>query len=334
MVANGGDPGAQATTELYSIPDGTWAAAPPLNTGGTNFQAEQLVDSLILTAGGTDAAGNVLATSEIYDGDTWTTTLGKMSTGRTRFQLVVLPASTSNLVMAAGGLTAASATAASASVDLFNPATGGWAPTTGMLAARYNFQAVHLPNSRSMPSGRVIVAGGYGTSGALFPTTTASEYYDVAAVAWTGISGCTPRAAFQMVLLDVLSNNPILAACGVGAGGNPVTTSQTYSYLPAAPTRTWQTTTTAMGTARSKFQMVTLQDGRALAVGGLGAGGVTLRSAELYSPNVFVTHTTYVWLSVNPLETARAAFSMVVVPDGRIVATGGHHLTPLEPRSP
>ena len=41
-----------------------------------------------------DAGNNVLNKAEIYDGTSWTTTASPMVTGRWRFQMVVLPAST------------------------------------------------------------------------------------------------------------------------------------------------------------------------------------------------------------------------------------------------
>ena len=48
-----------------------------------------------------------------------------------------------------------------------------------MLTARYDFAAVIIPNSATLPSGRVIVAGGYGTAGTVIPASTASENLNV-----------------------------------------------------------------------------------------------------------------------------------------------------------
>ena len=59
--------------------------------------------------------------------------------------------------------------------------------------------------------------------------------------------------------------------------------------------------------------------------GGYGTLGAPLVQAEIYTPSVFgETFTAATWLSQNPLSQARAEFSMVVVPDGRVVAVGGY----------
>ena len=136
-----------------------------------------------------------------------------------------------------------------------------------MLTARYDFAAVIIPNSATLPSGRVIVAGGYGTAGTVIPAATASENLNVGgnpAFQWSYITGFTPRAQLQMVVLNILSAELILATGGIGAGNIPVNTAQTFSYRPVG--QAW-VATTSMVTARNYHQMVTLQDGRALVAG-------------------------------------------------------------------
>ena len=144
---------------------------------------------------------------------------------------------------------------------------GGWARTTSMLTRRYDFAAVVIPSSATLPSGRVIVAGGFRASGTPITTGAVSENLNVGGTPgfqWSAIGGFAPRAQLQMVVLNVLSSNLILATGGIGPGNAAVKTAQTFDYNPTG--QSW-VDTTDMVTARSSHQMVTLQDGRALVAG-------------------------------------------------------------------
>lgn len=89
-------------------------------------------------------------------------------------------------------------------------------PTASMNTARYDFSMVLIPNSAVIPSGRIVVAGGLGTNGALIPTGTASERFDVnPGTTWTAVAGFTPRSQLQMVVLNVFGNNLVVAAGGL-----------------------------------------------------------------------------------------------------------------------
>lgn len=136
-----------------------------------------------------------------------------------------------------------------------------------MIAARYDFAAVNVPDNTTLPSSRVIVAGGYASANTLVPANTASESLSMGGTPpfqWSTISGFAPRAQLQMVLLNVLTIPQTLATGGLDGAGTALNTAQIYSYQTYP---SWTATVRNMTTARSQHQMVALQDGRALVAG-------------------------------------------------------------------
>jgi hypothetical protein len=72
-----------------------------------------------------------------------------------------------------------------------------------------------------------------------------------------------------------------------------------------------------MGTARTDACAVLLQDGRALVIGGLGADGSALASAEFFNAD-------YIFTAAPPLNTARTNQSCSMLTDGRVLVAGGN----------
>ena len=136
---------------------------------------------------------------------------------------------------------------------------------------RTDFAAVVIPSSSaSAPNGRVIVAGGYGTSGNVLRPKEASEELDVATprgYVWGYLTGFSPCAQLSMVVLNILSADLVLAASGaVGTASTHSPRATAQAFDPEGGNTAWAGTDN-MVTARDSFQMVTLQDGRALVAG-------------------------------------------------------------------
>lgn len=77
------------------------------------------------------------------------------------------------------------------------------------------------------------------------------------------------------------------------------------------------TTCGSLRNARYAHQMVLLDDGHVLAVGGYRDGDVLLASAELYDPK------TGTWELTGELPSTRVAFGLVKLRDGRVLLAGG-----------
>ena len=135
------DPSSGRFTELPTAPARAFAAAAPLQ------------DGRVLIAGGKDAGGVAVATAEIYDPQTNSSTpVGAMGTPRSDAVAAPLP---DGRVLVAGGITG-SFDPIVASAEIFDPGTNTFsaagigpmqAPRAGAAASR-------------LPDGRVLVAGG------------------------------------------------------------------------------------------------------------------------------------------------------------------------------
>lgn len=214
-------------------------------------------------------------------------------------------------VLVAGGRTAAGSPALS-SAEVYDPATDTWEPTGALGTARAGHSASLLPD------GRVLVAGGFASGGpqqdqAILLTT---ELYDPATGQWSpGPLLDTRRAGHAAV---VLGDGRVLVAGGRTCAAPPQTCALTVRtrtaelYDPVAGT--W-TPTGSLTRERHRFPAVRLDDGRVMAVGGLGSS--LLDSVEVYDPS------TGEWTATGDLVVPRSRNTADVLADGRVLTTGG-----------
>lgn len=177
---------------------------------------------------------------------------------------------------------------------------GTWTPAANMNQSRDRFGGVLLP------SGKVLVAGGWSGSG-----LNSAELYDPAQNTWTVTGSMIQgRSEFKAVLL---SNGEVLAAGGF-AGVFP--TAKAEIYNPA--TGTWSATGN-MTVARCNYVLAPLPNGEILVAGGATAQrhlGVTA-TAEIYNP------ATGAWTRTGSMNTARQTATATVLPNGKILVAGG-----------
>ncbi len=153
-----------------------------------------------------------------------------------------------------------------------------------------------------LPSGKVLVAGGFGSSG--FALSSA-ELYDPATEMWTATGSLgTPREFHTATLLP---SGKVLVAAGSNLSGD---LSSAELYDPA--TGLW-TATGSLGTRRESHTATLLPSGKVLVAG--GTNRVTaLSSAELYDPGLgFI-------VSWQPLLTT---VSPPIVPNGGALTASG-----------
>jgi hypothetical protein len=154
-----------ASAELYDPNTGQWTATGSMGGFFFGHTATLLLDGKVLVAGGMAGTG-ALASAELYDPGTgqWTAT-GAMLEARLFHTATQLPG---GKVLVAGGTNSViDGGVASASAELYDPATGFWTATAGMLEA-------HSGPATLLGDGTVLVAGGSGSSGYL----ASAELYD------------------------------------------------------------------------------------------------------------------------------------------------------------
>ena len=238
----------------------------------------------------------------------WSTT-GSLATGRFGHTSTLLA---NGKVLVVGGRRCASNTCTEFnSAELYDPATGAWSATGDLSVPRHAHVAARLSN------GKVLVAGGHngGTN------WTSAELYDPGTNLWSPTGDLTAPRAFATA--TVLPNGKVLV---VGGGDNSFLSSAEL-YDPI--TGSWSPAGT-MSVARGFHTATLLSDGRVLVAAGasLASGTLTLRSGvEIYDP------ATGSWTATGSLNTARVFHTATLLPNDKVLVTGGSDFTSVIYRS-
>jgi hypothetical protein len=166
-----------ATAELFDPTRGAFAPTGAMHTAREFHTATLLSDGKVLITGG-DNGTESLATAELFDPTSGSfTATGSMEAAR-EFHTATLR--NDGTVLVAGGTDFTSVVAgnaqgefvpeSAATAELFNPASGSFAPTSNMGNARARHTAILLP------TGEVLVTGGINTSGDTNSLTTAELF--------------------------------------------------------------------------------------------------------------------------------------------------------------
>jgi hypothetical protein len=160
--------GMVATVERYNPATGSFAAAGTMAMPRARMGSVVLANGRFLLLGGVTTASILVKTAEVFDPATHLpVTVGNMSFVRSSPSAVRL---LDGRVLVTGGLTAvASSVRVAAEAELFNPATNAFSPIAPMAETRIGHTAMLLP------SGKVLVAGGYTDFGACIDR---SEVFD------------------------------------------------------------------------------------------------------------------------------------------------------------
>ncbi len=176
--------------------------------------------------------------------------------------------------------------------------------TTSLNTARDSHTATSLPN------GKVLVAGGIGSSNIAL---TSAELYDPASGTWTATGSLnTARCNHTATLLP---NGKVLVAGGSNGSG---ALASAELYDPA--TGMWSPTG-SLAAPRFEQTATLLPNGKVLVAG--GSNGINyVASAELYDP-ASGTWTTTGSLAPTSLGIARAGHTATLLPNGKVLVTGG-----------
>jgi plastocyanin len=237
----------------------------------------------------------------------------------------------------------------------FDPATNVWTRAPDMASARF------YPSAITLGDGRVMALSGQSTPG-VFANTP--EIYDPATNSWSSLLGITLDRGEQEYLDSYLLPNGkvFFVAETDGAARTIDPTTRAYASLPSSPVTNGGTSVmyqpgkilitgggnpvtgeaavidlnaavpawrvvAPMSYGRYQHSLVPLPDGKVLALGGSTSFSLTSRTgvlpAELWDPD------TETWTTLASLSQPRMYHSAaVLLPDGRVLVTGGGRLPP------
>jgi N-acetylneuraminic acid mutarotase len=289
--------------EVYNPANGAWSNTFSLFPARGSHTATLLPNGTVLVAGGfNNDTTTTFANAQLYNlaNGSWTTT-GDLGAARTYQTATLL---SDGKVLVAGGVNIANDTQVGtkytqlASAELYDSASGAWTATGSLGAARDSHTATLLP------SGKVLVAGGYNGS-----ELASAELYDPDSGTWTATGSLATARDTQTATL--LFNGKVLVAGGF-SGSGILTSAELYDSVSG----TW-TATGSLGTARGYHTATLLPNGKVLVAGGDNSSGDGIASAELYDP------ASGTWTTTGSLTTARAQHTATLLPNGKVLVAGG-----------
>ncbi|MFZ5630174.1 MAG: kelch repeat-containing protein [Spirochaetota bacterium] len=295
------------------VPAGVVSTAP-LSVGRYLHTATRLNDGRILIVGGVGNSG-FLASAEIYDHTMNAGSGGYVSTGNMASPRQVHTASLLNdgRVLVVGGHDGSGPVA---TAEIFDPAgnggLGAFSAIGNLQFARYNHTAAVLQN------GKVLVAGGNGTSG--FVAT--AELFDPTANG--GLGGFVPSGNMtnpsQGAAVAGLADGRVLITGGIGNAGylnsseifDPTLNGGNGGFVATAP----------MSTAREYHTATRLADGRVLLAGGR-ISNISIATADIFDPAG--NGGLGAIISTGNLGLARDLHTATLLADGRVLLTSGQN---------
>jgi N-acetylneuraminic acid mutarotase len=275
VVAGWSESGEVASTEIYDPGSGISVGAGDLSDARSGHTATLLADGRVLVAGGYGLITNdpepiydSLDSVELYEPHGGWTTVDSMQEGRSGHTATLLP---SGKVLVVGGYYKDGVWEYQRnSAELYNPATGTWLAAAILGLARAYHTATLLP------SGKVLVAGGYNYNDGHL---TSAEIYDPANGTWSPTGELVYSRASHTATL--LPSGKVLVT---GGWGYDTIHSSAEIYDPA--TGTWTETAYFPGyQGRAGHTATLLPSGKVLAAAG-SVGGDPDNTAELYDPGL------------------------------------------------
>jgi hypothetical protein len=219
----------QDLAEIYNPASGQFTPTASMLDARQGHTATVLKNGTVLIAGGADNSG-LLASAEVYDAaGAGSVAVGAMNVARQDATATLLGNGT---VLIAGGAAQVDGCSgcATASAEIFNPATGTFTLTGSMLSARRGHSATLLPN------GQVLLAGGL--DDATGTVLASAEIYDPATGKFSAAG--TMNSARSQHSASLLQNGQVLLAGGLSSTTSDATDSaelynpSTGRFIPAA----------------------------------------------------------------------------------------------------
>jgi N-acetylneuraminic acid mutarotase len=267
--------GALNTALLYDPTSRTWSPTGSLGHARFGHSATLLLSGKVLVVGGKGPTNNggTLNTAELYDPAMETWTLIEAAPERFLHTATLLK---SGKVLIAGGRTSADEPLNTA--DVYDPAANGspWVAAPNMPV----FCSEHT--ATLLPSGEVLVAGGWGIDPPGNNTSALNNtliYSPAQGGSWREVNDTLDAARFSHTA-TLLPSGKVLVAGGKNAT-NTLTSSEIYD--PAPGKESWSTVSSPNQFFGSFNHTATLlPSGQVLTVGGEQTAGTAINSAQLY----------------------------------------------------
>ncbi len=279
--------------------------AGDLRQGRDMAMAATLPDGRVLVTGGVglndEGWGVYLATSELFDPATNAfVATGAMRDGRDG-NATLTPLSDGRVLITGGiGQNEQGDNIAFASAEVYDPATGLFAPTANKMSSVRYFHTATL-----LADGRVLVTGGWGAGERL----ASADVYDPATNRFTRAGDMAIERNSHTATL--LADGRVLIAGGLTTDAEIVASAEVFD-----PVSGHFTVTGSLAKPRFMATASLLEDGRVLVGGGMD-NGEWRPVGELYDPSRGQFD------SAGSLHWARSDHAQTTLPDGRVLLTAG-----------
>lgn len=285
-------------------PSQGWNATSPVPTSRFAAGAVRLQSGKVLVVGGHSFLnGGFVSEADVYDpaSGNWTITTPLPLAHR----LTATPLDTGE-VLVVGDDPFGTVTP---SAYLYKEAAATWTPAGPPSRVRYS------PVVTLLPSGDVLMAGGYNGQCCSGPTGTVNtaELYNRSSNSWT------PTAAMAEARIShtatLLTSGKVLVSGGlIRDPVFPHNSAEIYDPV----THTWLRTG-FMATPRFFHTATLLPSGKVLVIGGFLTFSTALASAEIYDP------ASGAWSPTAPMSVARGNHTATLLPSGEVLVAGGEN---------
>jgi hypothetical protein len=176
------------------------------------------------------------------------------------------------------------------------------------IAAMHMARASHT--STLLPTGKVLIAGGFAGSGGESNPYTTAELFDVSSGTFQSVGGMSIGRSGHTATL--LKNGKVLIAGGWTGHYDRLGSAEIYDPATSAFTPTG-----SMVVERAGNTATLLPDGRVLVAGGVDRQENAIASAEIYDP------ATGKFVQTGSMGEPRGAHTATVLKDGRVLIVGG-----------
>jgi WD40 repeat protein len=299
LVVGGEDENASpiASAELYNPTTGRFSSTGSMAHSRDYPDATLLADGRVLVTGGYDATGGAIASAELYDPATGSFSgTGSMNYARVDFTASLLA---DGRVLIAGGQPSQNSVPVIAAAELYDPSTGTFTATGSMQEAR------SFPTATLLSDGRVLIAGGDGTTrtSSLGSALSSAELYDPASGTFRATGPMTQARDSSMSTATRLSDGRVLM---LGNGGGELYDPSGGNFIP--------TFTASLGIYSHTATL--LSDGRVLVAADTWQAGVSA-TFEVYDPATGTSSPTGSFLHL------RSSYTATLLSDGQVLIAGG-----------